>query len=454
MSDLFSMTVENLVDGPDCPQAEVVDICSRMIQIDSQNFGPQDARGEVEMCHYVTGLLDEIGVGVTLHESEPGRVTLVAEWAPEGTDTSRPALLLHGHSDTVPFEAADWTHHPLSGEIHDNCVWGRGAIDMKGFLAMVLSAIRARQRRGEAPSRPIRFIMFADEECSGTLGSTWLGATHPEAFDGVTEAISEVGGFSLTTPQGKRVYVIQSAEKGLWWFRMSATGSAGHGSMRNPDNAVTRVLDALSRIDSYQWPDLHHPVQEEFLNQVAAMWGLTIDRDDLESSLSPIGPLSRMVAACCAHNVTPTVLSAGYKVNVVPTRASAEVDARFIPGAEEDMILTIKSLAGPGIDFETISRKPATAAPFEGAAVDAIRRAVDAEDPGAVVLPYLNSAGTDAKGFAVLPDGRRINYYGCTPLRLPADFDFISLFHGVDERVPVRSLVFGAKVVDHILQEA
>jgi len=224
--------------------------------------------------------------------------------------------------------------------------------------------------------------------------------------------------------------------------------------MRNPDNAVTRVLDALSRIDSYQWPDLHHPVQEEFLNQVAAMWGLTIDRDDLESSLSPIGPLSRMVAACCAHNVTPTVLSAGYKVNVVPTRASAEVDARFIPGAEEDMILTIKSLAGPGIDFETISRKPATAAPFEGAAVDAIRRAVDAEDPGAVVLPYLNSAGTDAKGFAVLPDGRRINCYGCTPLRLPADFDFISLFHGVDERVPVRSLVFGAKVVDHILQEA
>lgn len=163
MSDLFSMTVENLVDGPDCPQAEVVDICSRMIQIDSQNFGPQDARGEVEMCHYVTGLLDEIGVGVTLHESEPGRVTLVAEWAPEGTDTSRPALLLHGHSDTVPFEAADWTHHPLSGEIHDNCVWGRGAIDMKGFLAMVLSAIRARQRRGEVPSRPIRFIMFADE---------------------------------------------------------------------------------------------------------------------------------------------------------------------------------------------------------------------------------------------------------------------------------------------------
>jgi len=258
----------------------------------------------------------------------------------------------------------------------------------------------------------------------------------------------------LTTPQGKRVYVIQSAEKGLWWFRMSATGSAGHGSMRNPDNAVTRVLDALSRIDSYQWPDLHHPVQEEFLNQVAAMWGLTIDRDDLESSLSPIGSLSRMVAACCAHNVTPTVLSAGYKVNVVPTRASAEVDARFIPGAEEDMILTIKSLAGPGIDFETISRKPATAAPFEGAAVDAIRRAVDAEDPGAVVLPYLNSAGTDAKGFAVLPDGRRINYYGCTPLRLPADFDFINLFHGVDERVPVGSLVFGAKVVDHILQEA
>ena len=213
-------------------------------------------------------------------------------------------------------------------------------------------------------------------------------------------------------------------------------------------------MEALSRIDSHQWPDLGHPVQEEFLAKVSEMWGLTIDRDDLESCLAPIGPLSRMVAACCSHNVTTTVLSAGYKVNVVPTRASAEIDARFIPGSEEEMISTIKSLAGPGIDFETISLKPAAAAPFEGSAVDAIRHAIDAEDPGAVVLPYLNSAGTDAKGFAVLPDGRRINCYGCTPLRLPADFDFISLFHGVDERVPVGSLVFGAKVVDHILQEA
>ena len=454
MSDLFSMPLEDLVDGPNSPQTEVVDICSRMIQIDSQNFGPQDARGEVDMCRYVSELLEEIGVDVSIYESEPSRATLVAEWAPEGTDMSRPALLLHGHSDTVPFEAEDWAHHPLSGEVHDNCMWGRGAIDMKGFLAMVLSAIRARHRRGEVPSRPIRFIMFADEEASGTLGSTWLGANHPEIFDGVTEAISEVGGFSLTTPGGKRVYVVQSAEKGLWWFRMSATGRAGHGSMRNPDNAVSHLLEALSRIDSHQWPDLGHPVQEEFLAKVSEMWGLTIDRDDLESCLAPIGPLSRMVAACGSHNVTTTVLSAGYKVNVVPTRASAEIDARFIPGSEEEMISTIKSLAGPGIDFETISLKPAAAAPFEGSAVDAIRHAIDAEDPGAVVLPYLNSAGTDAKGFAVLPDGRRINCYGCTPLRLPADFDFISLFHGVDERVPVGSLVFGAKVVDHILQEA
>lgn len=454
MADFSRTQPDDIIDGPDCPQAEVVDICSRMIRIDSQNFGPHDARGEAEMCDLVTDLLGEIGVGTRTIESRPGRPTLIAQWAPDGTDMSRPALLLHGHSDTVPFQADDWSHDPLSGKVDGGCLWGRGALDMKGYLAMVLSAIRARHRRGEIPSRPIRFIMFADEEGSGTLGSTWMGTHHPEVFEGVSEAVSEVGGFSLPTPAGNRAYVVQSAEKGLWWFRMHAVGSAGHGSMRNPDNAVARLVAAVQRVCEHQWPDLHHPVQEEFLATVEKTWGITVDRDNPEASLAPIGHLSRMVASGSTNNLTPTVLNAGYKVNVIPTRASAELDARFVPGHEEEMIATIRDLAGPGIDFETISHKPAVQAPFRGPVVDAIRSAIAAEDPGAVVLPYLNPAGTDAKGFAVLPDGHTINCYGCTPLRLPEGFDFLSLFHGVDERVPLDSLAFGARVVDHILQEA
>jgi acetylornithine deacetylase/succinyl-diaminopimelate desuccinylase-like protein len=442
------------VRAADSPDAEVVPICQELVRIDSSNYGPSDARGETEVARLVAGLLSEIGVRSRIYESEPGRATLVAEWAPEGTDMSRPALLLHGHSDVVPAVADDWSIDPFSGELRDGCLWGRGALDMKGYLAMVLSAIRARHRRGQPPSRPIRFILFADEEGSGTLGSTWLGAHHPEAFDGVTEAISEVGGFSVTTPGGQRAYVVQAAEKGLWWFRITATGSAGHGSMRNRDNAVSRLAKALGRISGYAWPDLHHPVQEEFLSRFEQLWGIGVDHDRLEESLAALGPLSRMVAACSANTVTPTVLSAGYKVNIIPTSASAELDARFIPGHEQEMIDTIKGLAGPGIEFETISHKPSAEAPFEGPAVDAIRSALAVEDPGAVVLPYLNSAGTDAKGFARLPDGRVINCYGCTPLRLPPDFDFISLFHGVDERVPLDTLAFGARVVDHILQEA
>lgn len=435
-------------------EAEVVPICQDLVRIDSSNYGPRGARGEDEVARLVAGLLAEIGVEARLYEEQPGRPCLVAEWAPEGTDASRPALLLHGHSDVVPAEGADWQLDPFSGEIRDGYLWGRGALDMKGYLAMVLSAIRARHRRGEAPSRPIRFILFADEEGSGTHGSTWLGSTHPEVFDGVTEAISEVGGFSVTTPEGRRAYVVQSAEKGLWWFRMTATGRAGHGSMRNPDNAVSNLVAAIGRICSHPWPDLHHPVQEEFLSAFADLWGVDVHPEDLEASLSALGPLARMVAASSANSVTPTVLDAGYKVNVIPTRASAEMDARFIPGHEREMVEAIEELAGPDIGFETISRKPSAEAPFRGPAVDAICSALGAEDPGAVVLPYLNSAGTDAKGFARLPDGRTINCYGCTPLRLPPDLDFISLFHGVDERVPLDSLAFGARVVDHILQEA
>ncbi|AXE38549.1 M20/M25/M40 family metallo-hydrolase [Acidipropionibacterium virtanenii] len=438
----------------DAADAEVVAICQELVRIDSSNYGPREARGETEVARLVGGLLSEIGVRSRIYESEPGRPTLVAEWAPEGTDMTRPALLLHGHSDVVPAVAADWTVDPFSGELRDGCLCGRGTLDMKGYLAMVLSAIRARHRRGQTPSRPVRFILFADEEGSGTLGSTWLAEHHPEVFDGVTEAISEVGGFSVTAPGGQRVYVVQTAEKGLWWFRMTTTGSAGHGSMRNPDNAVSRLAQALGRISDHSWPDLHHPAQEEFLSQFEQLWSTEVDHHRLEESLAPLGPLSRMVAACSANTVTPTVLTAGYKVNVIPTRASAELDARFIPGHEQEMIDTIKGLAGPGVEFETISRKPSAEAPFEGPAVGAIRSALAGEDPGAIVLPYLNSAGTDAKGFARLPDGRVIHCYGCTPLRLPSDFDFISLFHGVDERVPLETLAFGARVVDRILQEA
>ncbi|WP_130865701.1 M20/M25/M40 family metallo-hydrolase [Acidipropionibacterium timonense] len=438
----------------DAPDAEVVDICRRLVRIDSSNFGPDGARGEAEVTDVVATLLEEIGVVSARYEAVEGRPCLVADWVPEGTDRSRPFLLLHGHSDVVPAAAEDWSVDPFGGQIKDGFLWGRGTLDMKGFLAMVLSAVRARHRRGEVPSRPIRFILFADEEGSGTLGSTWLGEHHPEVFDGVTEAISEVGGFSIATPSGSRAYVVQSAEKGLWWFRMTATGTAGHGSMRNRDNAVVHLVDALERIGAHPWPDLHHPVQEEFLATVSRLWGITIDPDDLEGSLAPLGPLARMVAACSSHNVSPTVLRAGYKANVIPTRASAELDARFIPGHEDEMVSTIRSFAGEGIEFETISRKPSAEAPFEGSAVEAIKRAIGAEDPGAVVLPFLNSAGTDAKGFSDLPDGRHIDCYGCTPLRLPADLDFISLFHGVDERVPLDSLRFGARVVDHILAEA
>ncbi|AZZ42372.1 hypothetical protein C0Z11_08860 [Acidipropionibacterium jensenii] len=436
------------------PETEVVTICQDLLRVDSTNFGSGRARGEAEMAGLVAGLLTEIGATCRTYAPEPGRTTLVADWAPEGTDMSRPVLLLHGHSDVVPADASDWTVPPFSGEIRDDCLWGRGAIDMKGFLAMVLSAMRARHRRGEVPSRPVRFILFADEEASGTLGSSWLGPHHPEIFDGVTEAISEIGGFSVTTPQGRRGYVVQAAEKGLWWFRMTATGLAGHGSMRNPDNAVARICAAVDRIVAHRWPDLHHPVQEAFLDSYSLLWGVDVDHDDLEGSLAGLGPLSRMVGAASSQMVTPTVLSAGYKVNVIPTAASAELDARFVPGHDEEMIAQIKDLAGPGITFETIAYRPSVEAPFDGPVVDAIRSAIDAEDPGAMVLPFLNSAGTDAKGFARLLDGRTIRCYGCTPLKLPEDFDFISLYHGVDERVPLDSLAFGARVVDHILEEA
>ena len=204
-------------------------------------------------------------------ESHPKRTSVVARIP--GRDAARPALLVHGHLDVVPANAPDWRHDPFSGEIADGCVWGRGAIDMKDMDAMMLAVVRQRQREERPPARDVVLAFTADEEAGGTWGARWLVDNHPGLFEGVTEAVGEVGGFSLTLGR-QRLYLLQTAEKGIAWMRLTARGTAGHGSMIQPDNAVTELAEAIGRLGRHEWPTRLLPSVGAFLEGAAEALGV------------------------------------------------------------------------------------------------------------------------------------------------------------------------------------
>jgi len=430
--------------APASASDEVATLASNLIRINTTNPGDNSGPGERKAAEYVAALLAEAGIEPVMLESHPKRTSVVARIP--GEDSSRPALLIHGHLDVVAADAADWQVDPFSGEIADGCVWGRGAVDMKDMDAMVLAVVRQRLREGRKPPRDLVLAFLADEEAGGRYGAHWVVDNHPELFEGVTEAIGEVGGFSVTVG-GRRMYLIQTAEKGIAWLRLTARGTAGHGSMLQPDNAVTQIAAAVARLGQREWPTQLTPAVREFLEAASAALGITFAAENFPEIMRKLGPMSRMVGATLRHTVNPTMLTAGYKVNVVPRLASAQVDGRFLPGHEEEFLAEIDGLLGPGVQREYIHRDIAVETSFDGDLVAAMTAAVLQHDPQALLVPYCLSGGTDAKSFSTLG----IRCFGFAPLRLPAELDFSGMFHGVDERVPVAALQFGTAVLDHFL---
>jgi acetylornithine deacetylase/succinyl-diaminopimelate desuccinylase-like protein len=427
-------------------QDEVVELCSELIRFDTSNpTGSERAAAE-----WVVGKLDEVGVGSRLYESEPGRASVVARV--EGVDRSRPALLLHGHLDVVPADPGEWSVHPFSGEERDGFIWGRGAIDMKDMDAMLLAMIRQWASTGERPHRDVVVAFVADEEAGGLKGARFLVDNHPEEFEGCTEAVSEVGGFSVTLPNDVRIYPIQSAEKGMAWLRLVARGRPGHGSMRHEDNAVTRLSEAVARIGRYEFPVVMTKTVRQFLEALAEQLGVDIDvdaadREEIEALLGRLGGLARMIGATLSNTANPTMLEAGYKSNVIPGAGSAVIDGRFLPGHEEEFERQVDALIGPGIVREWVHRDQAVETDFDGPLVEAMAAALRAEDDAALPVPYTMSGGTDAKSFERL--GMRC--FGFSPLLLPADLDFAAMFHGIDERVPTDALRFGVRVLQRFV---
>ena len=423
---------------------ETITLCQEMIRIPSVNYG--EGRGdEKAMAEYVAAKLAEVGIKSELIETAPNRVNVVAKI--EGSDKSRPGLVLHGHIDVVPANADDWSVDPFSGEIKDGFIWGRGAVDMKDMDAMILATVRMWQRVGYKPPRNILLAFFADEEAGSDYGSRWLVKNRPELFNGYSEAVSEVGGFSLTITGGHRLYLVEAAQKGINWMKLSAKGTAGHGSFINPDNAVTKVADAVSRIGNYEWPQLETKISGLLFRKIAQLTGDKYDQKNVKPLLKHLGGAVKMLGATISNTANPTMLEAGYKVNVIPQSASAVVDGRFLPGYEDQLQETIKRLAGDEIEVEILTRDIALEVEFAGPLVDAMCKAITGEDKEGIPVPYLMSGGTDNKALSDLG----IIGYGFSPLKLPENLDFFALFHGVDERVPIDGLKFGVRVLYEFL---
>ncbi|MBP3080622.1 M20/M25/M40 family metallo-hydrolase [Streptomyces sp. ZG43] len=424
---------------------EVVDLCRDLIRIDTSNYGDHSGPGERRAAEYVAEKLAEVGLEPEIFESHPGRASTVVRI--EGEDRSRPGLLIHGHTDVVPANAADWTHDPFSGEVADGCVWGRGAVDMKDMDAMTLAVVRDRMRTGRKPPRDLVLAFLADEEAGGTWGARHLVDNHPGLFEGVTEAIGEVGGFSFTVNEKLRLYLVETAQKGMHWMKLTVDGAAGHGSMIHRDNAITELSEAVGRLGRYEFPIRVTKTLRHFLDELSDALGTELDPENMDETLAKLGGIAKLIGASLKNTANPTQLGAGYKVNVIPGQATAHVDGRFLPGYEEEFLADLDRILGPRVRREDVHADKALETTFDGALVDAMQTALSAEDPIARAVPYMLSAGTDAKSF----DDLGIRCFGFSPLKLPPELDFAGMFHGVDERVPVDGLKFGVRVLDRFL---
>ncbi|QEO12985.1 M20/M25/M40 family metallo-hydrolase [Agromyces intestinalis] len=432
--------------NPDAPTEleETARIARDLIRIDTTNHGEGRSNGEREAAEYVEAELAALGLEPRIFESAPGRASVVARVP--GRNPAKPGLVLHGHLDVVPADSRAWSVDPFAGEIRDDCLWGRGAVDMKDMDAMILTSIGDILRSGDLPERETVVAFFADEEAGGGYGASWMVDEHPELFAGASEAISEVGGYSITVG-GTRAYLLQTGEKALVWVRLRARGTAAHGSRLIRDNAVTRLAEAIAALGRTEWPVRLTDTTRELLGEIATALGVDPEQVSPDELALATGSASGFITATLRTTANPTLLHAGYKHNVIPDLAEALVDIRTLPGEEDQVLARVREIVGDDIEIEIVHRDVGLEAPTSGPLVDAVTRAITAHDPGAAIFPYMLSGGTDNKSLSRLG----IRGYGFAPLRLPDTLDFPAMFHGVDERVPLDALAFGRQVLRDLL---
>jgi acetylornithine deacetylase/succinyl-diaminopimelate desuccinylase-like protein len=429
-------------------QDEVVSICQDLLRIDTSN---RDGHGDERVAaEYVVAKLSEVGVSTKVFHPrhDPTRTSVIC--TVEGTDPTQAPMLIHSHLDVVPAdEGTGWSIDPFGGELKDGYLWGRGAVDMKNMVAAKLAIIRSWMRSGTRPCRKLVFAFLADEEAGGERGAKWLVSDKPHLFDGCTIAVGEVGGFSFQSPRsGRRLYFVETAEKGMCWIEVEATGDAGHGSAVRRDSAPLALVRALSKLAAHEFPIRMTRTTSDMLRRLGQELEIELDPANLSDARNELSPILSVIESSIRNTANITELHSGNKVNVIPGTALAKIDGRFLPGCRDDFIADINSLLGPGVKSRQIILNDALETADQGS-LGPMARSLRAEDPDAVVIPYLLSAGTDAKYFSKLG----MHCFGFCPLRLPKGLDFFKLFHGVDERIPVDALRFSVRVLGSFLSQ-
>lgn len=419
-------------------------IAQDLIRFDTTNWGGGRSAGEREAAEYLDAALTGLGLTTTVLESADRRTSVFTRVP--GADSSKPALIVHGHTDVVPADPANWSVDPFGGVVKDGMLWGRGAVDMKDMDAMMLQSLTDILGSGRQPARDLVIAYFADEENGGVFGSHWAVDNHPALFAGATEAISEVGGYSVDIG-GTRSYLLQTGEKALVWVKLTATGTAAHGSRVINNNAITKLAESIVAIGRREWPIRLTATTELLLAELARLMGEDLSKIAPDELVRSTGTAAGFLQATLRTTSNPTLLNAGYKHNVIPDQAEALVDIRTLPGEEDAVLDEVRAMLGPDVTLELVHRDIGLETPFSGPLVEAMKAVLGRHDPGAPVLPYLLSGGTDNKALAKLG----VTGYGFAPLKLPADLDFPGMFHGVDERVPLEALEFGTAALTDLL---
>ena len=454
--------------GPFLDLDACVDNLRALIRIPSVNppdggvdvaAGRDPRGGETAAARYCAEVLAGDGIESEVIELTPGRGSCIAR-LPATRSATEPPLILLSHIDVVPVDAESWSRDPFAGDLVDGVVWGRGAVDMKNMVAMELGVMLALRRSGAELSRDVIFAAVADEEAGGEHGARGLVARRPEIFHDAAgrpaaAAINEVGGYSITIGD-RRFYAVQVAEKGIVWTRLRTTGTPGHGSMPHADNAATKLAAAVTALAADQERRAARviPVVADFMAGMGLSDVVALAESDPAAAAAlladrvPDPVMRRSFDAMLRDTVTPNVLRAGKKVNVVPGAGEAEIDVRTLPGTDQEALLAeLQDVVGDRGTVEAVVALPPVEWPADAPLVTLMHEALRGADPEATSVPMMITPGTDAKALAELG----IPCYGFAPLRLEPDVPFLSLFHGHDERVPVSALEFGLPVLGEVV---
>ena len=425
-----------------------VELLQNLIRFDTTNPPGNEAQCVV----YINNLLTGAGFETTVLTKDPNRPNLIARL--KGRGAALP-LLLYGHVDVVTTANQDWTHPPFDGKVVDGYVWGRGALDMKGGVAMMLAAFLRAKAEGLAPAGDVVLAILSDEEAGGDHGADYLIRNHAEQFEGIRYAIGEFGGFSMYIA-GRKFYPIQVAEKQFFWTKATLRGPGGHGAFPARGGTMAKLAQLLQSLEQHRLPVHITPVARQMLESIAAavpspmnsVFVQLLDPALTDTVLDQLGEQGLMFDALLHNTVNATIVQGGEKINVIPSEIALSLDGRLLPGRTPDnMMAELRQVVGDDVELEPIRHDPGPAEPDMGL-FDTLADIVRQADPDGIPMPLLLVATTDARLFSRLG----IHTYGFLPMNLPEEFNFLQLIHAADERIPVESLDFGANAIYKALQ--